>query len=68
VPNLRIDDNAYGGDIDLVVISKHITLLTKLDILGKLHLELRERKIDLVIYPDFSKPFARIAANQGILL
>ena len=49
-------------------ISDKISLLDKLDILGELHCELGERKIDLLVYPDLSAPFARIAVSEGVLL
>lgn len=64
----RARDGAKGGDIDLLVLSAKIDLWSKLDILAALHQELGEQKIDLLIYPDLSRPFARIAASEGILL
>ncbi|MDP2787641.1 MAG: nucleotidyltransferase domain-containing protein [Pseudomonadota bacterium] len=64
----RVDDAARGGDIDLLVLSGKINLWDRLDILAELHRKLGERKIDLLVYPDLSRPFARIAANEGILL
>lgn len=64
----RVDDSAKGGDIDLLVLSRSINLMTKLDILGELHRQLGERRIDLVVYPDLSAPFARIARQNGVPL
>ncbi len=64
----RTDDAAKGGDIDLLILSTKISLLDKLDILTELHGQLGEQKIDLVVYPDLGKPFARIAMNQGVRL
>ena len=64
----RVDDAARGGDIDLLVISKKIDLMAKLDILADLHERFGARKIDLVVFPDLSRPFARIAVNQGLRL
>jgi uncharacterized protein len=64
----RVDDSARGGDLDLLVLSKKINLWDQLDILADLHRKLGEQKIDLVVYPDLSRPFARIAAREGILL
>jgi len=61
----RVDDSAKGGDIDLLVLSKKINLMAKLDILARLHQQLGDQKIDLVIYPDLSRPFARIAVKNG---
>jgi len=61
----RVDDSAKGGDIDLLVLSKKINLMTKLTILAQLHQQLGEQKIDLAIYPDLSRPFARLAVEEG---
>jgi hypothetical protein len=39
--------------------------MSKLDILATLHRQLGDQRIDLVVFPDLSKPFARLAANEG---
>jgi predicted nucleotidyltransferase len=62
----RVDDNARGGDIDLLVLSQKIDLMRKLDILAQLHQRMGERKIDIAIYPDSTRPFARIAIQSGV--
>jgi len=64
----RVDDAAKGGDIDLLVLSKRINLMTKLDILAQLHQKLGDRKIDIVIYPDDIRPFPRMVMQEGIRL
>ncbi len=64
----RVDDSARGGDIDILVLSREIGLWDRLDILADLHRALGEKKIDLVVYPDLSRPFARIAAREGVQL
>lgn len=64
----RVDDAARGGDIDLLVLSKTIDTLAKLDVLAHLHRVLGERKIDLVVCPDSTQPFAQLAMQQGVLL
>lgn len=64
----RTDNAAKDGDIDLLVLSKRIDLMKKLDILARLHQELGEQRIDLVVYPDCSKPFARLAMREGMPL
>jgi len=64
----RADDAAHGGDMDIFVLSKTIRLIDRLNILGELHQKLGEQKIDLVVYPDLTRPFARIAINEGIRL
>jgi len=64
----RVDDNAKGGDIDLLVISRKINLLDKLAVLAKLHQTLGEQKIDLAVFSDLSTPFARVAMESGLPL
>ena len=64
----RTDDTARGGDIDLLVLSKRIGLMKKLEILAHLHEKLGERKIDLIIIPEVEGRFARIDFKKGILL
>jgi predicted nucleotidyltransferase len=64
----RVDDAAQGGDIDLLVLSTKINLMKKLDILAQLHQTLGERKIDLAVYPDTSRPFPRMVMQEGVRL
>jgi len=64
----RLDDAAKGGDIDLLVLSARIDLMSKLDILARLHQQLGERRIDLVVYPDASRPFPRMVLEEGVPL
>lgn len=64
----RTDDTAKGGDIDLLVLSKKIDLMAKLEILAQLHQKLGDRKIDIAIYPDATRPFPRLVMHEGILL
>lgn len=61
----RVDDAARGGDIDVLVLSQSINTLVKLRILAQLHQSLGDRKIDLVVCPDASQPFAQLAIQQG---
>ena len=53
----RTDEAAKGGDIDLLVLSKRINLMTKLDILAQLHQRLGARKIDIADYADTTRHF-----------
>lgn len=64
----RADDAALGGDIDVLLLSANINLMGKLDILASLRHSLGERKIDLAIYSDASKPFAQLALQTGVRL
>jgi uncharacterized protein len=64
----RADDSAKGGDIDLLVLSKKINLMDKLDILAQLHRRIGARKIDIAIYPDTTRPFPRMVMQTGVPL
>jgi len=64
----RVDDAAKGGDIDLLVLSKSINLMKKLDILAQLHRKLGERKIDIAVYPDTTRPFPKMVMQEGVRL
>ncbi len=64
----RADDQALGGDIDLLLLSQKIKFDNKLDILVSLRHSLGERKIDIAVYPDASRPFAQVALETGIRL
>ena len=64
----RVDDVAKGGDIDLLVLSKSINLMAKIDILAQLHQILGERKVDIAVYADTARPFARMVIKEGVRL
>ncbi|MGZ3633564.1 MAG: nucleotidyltransferase domain-containing protein [Parachlamydiaceae bacterium] len=64
----RVDDNARGGDIDLLILSELITERDRRKIRVELFEKLGEQKLDLVIAKDLSKPFVRLAYNGGVLL
>ena len=64
----RVDDTALGGDIDLLVLSEKINLMSKLELLAQMHRQLGERKIDVVIYPDTGHPFPRMVIQTGVQL
>ncbi|PZN71224.1 MAG: DNA polymerase III subunit beta [Candidatus Methylumidiphilus alinenensis] len=64
----RIDDAAKGGDIDLLVLSKTINLMVKLDILAQLHSKLGERKFDIAVYADATRPFPKMVMHSAIPL
>ncbi len=64
----RADDTAKGGDIDLLVLSKKINIMAKLDILAQLHQQLGDRKVDIAIYPDATRPFPRMVMQDAVRL
>jgi predicted nucleotidyltransferase len=64
----RADDQARGGDIDLLVMSEKIDLDQKLQLKLRLVDRLGPQKIDLVVARDTDQPFVRIARAEGIRL
>jgi predicted nucleotidyltransferase len=64
----RIDDAAKGGDIDILVISKSLTLADKLSIKARIFERIEEQKLDLVISDDLQDPFVRMAVETGVRL
>lgn len=64
----RVDDDSRGGDIDLLILSKVISENDRRSIKVDLLERLGEQKLDLIIASDLSKPFVRIAYNQGCRL
>jgi predicted nucleotidyltransferase len=64
----RTGDTAKGGDIDLLVLSTKINLMAKLEILAQLHQALGDRKIDIAIYPDTTRPFPRMVMQEAVRL
>ncbi len=64
----RVNDNARGGDIDLLVLSAFITLADQLKIKVKLYDLIGEQKIDLIVRKDGDSVFAKHAIKTGILL
>ena len=65
----RTDDSRQGGDIDILVISKKITLRDKLKIKRSFFDQFGEQKIDLIIERgDTLTPFARHIIKKAISL
>jgi predicted nucleotidyltransferase len=63
-----VDDQARGGDIDLLVRSKRLTLSDRLDIACELEDALGLRKIDLVIDNGRPSAFVRTIEAQAVTL
>ena len=64
----RVDDNAKGGDIDLLVLSKRMDRRQARTLKLRLYDHRGEQKIDLVCATDLSRPFTRMAVKRGELL
>lgn len=64
----RVNDQAKGGDIDLLILSKTLGLKDRTSIRLALYELIGEQKIDLVIAADDTDPFTRIALAEGVRL
>ena len=64
----RTDDNAHGGDIDLLVLSKTINFDEKISLRIDLKDRLGNHKIDLLLKKTIDTAFARMAKEEGILI
>jgi len=64
----RVDDTKRGGDIDLLIMSEHLSLEDRGKIRWRLWELIGEQKIDIIIAKDCSDPFVRIALNMGLPL
>ncbi len=65
----RVDDNKKGGDIDLLVLSKHLGFTAQRQIKLKLYEFMGEQKIDLIIAPETSAdPFVQLVLEEAVLL
>ncbi len=64
----RTDDEARGGDIDLLVESCVIDSQKKRDLRDQLFHQLGAQKVDLFVTKDYSEPFARVARSKGVKL
>ena len=56
----RVNDNAKGGDIDVLVISEKIGFNEKLKIRTGIFKEIEEQKLDLVVKKDFNDVFVKM--------
>lgn len=64
----RVDDNARGGDIDMLIMSDKLQQKNSREIKNEILDRIGEQKIDIVISKDDSKPFVRIALEKGMLI
>ncbi len=56
----RVNDNAKGGDIDVLVISDKIGFTEKLKIRTGIFREIEEQKLDLIVKKDFNDVFVKM--------
>lgn len=56
----RTNDNAKGGDIDVLIISDKIGFNDKLKITTGIFKEIDEQKLDLVVKKDFNDVFVKM--------
>ncbi|HEV8080311.1 MAG TPA: nucleotidyltransferase domain-containing protein [Chitinophagaceae bacterium] len=56
----RVNDNAKGGDIDVLVISEKIGFNEKAKIRTMIFSEIEEQKLDLVVKKNYNDVFVRM--------
>ena len=61
----RVDDNARGGDIDILVLSGSLTFEDKLKIKAKIFESMEDQKLDILISSDITDPFVRLSKENG---
>jgi predicted nucleotidyltransferase len=64
----RTNDQAKGGDIDLLVISDKIGFKEKIKIRAGIFNEIEEQKLDLIVKKDFSDTFIKVIQPQLLCL
>jgi len=64
----RTNDQAKGGDIDILVLSQRLTFKDQIKIKARIFNSLEEQAIHLVIARDMTDPFVRVALNEGVPL
>jgi uncharacterized protein len=64
----RLDDKKRGGDIDLLIMSHHMTQQDISFARRMIWKRIGEQKIDLVLAKDRRRPFVRLALAEAILL
>ena len=60
----RTNDEAKGGDIDLLIISDKIGFKEKIKIRLAIFNELEEQRLDLVVKKDFNDTFIKVIEPQ----
>ena len=60
----RTNDDAKGGDIDLLIISDKIWFNEKIKIRTAIFNEIEEQRLDLVIKKDFNDTFIKVIEPQ----
>ena len=64
----RVDSEAKGGDIDLLIFSQQLNNQDRLSIKREIFKTLDEQKIDMIIVADDSDPFVKIALEKAKIL
>jgi len=64
----RVNDQMRGGDIDLLILSEHLTQRDARSIRMAIFEKMEEQKIDILIAQNDTDPFVKIALKTGVLL
>ena len=64
----RANDQAKGGDIDILVLSRRLTFKDKMKIKTRIFKSLEDQLVHLVIARDTADPFTRVALQESVPL
>jgi predicted nucleotidyltransferase len=64
----RVNDEARGGDIDILIISDKIGFSEKIKIRTAIFKEIEEQKIDLVVKKNFNDTFVKMIKPDLLIL
>jgi predicted nucleotidyltransferase len=64
----RTDNHKKGGDIDIAILSKLVSLKEKIEIKYNFYQAFGEQKLDLLIVSDENMPFWQVVKDGAILL
>jgi len=64
----RVNDQAKGGDIDLLCLSSQIDRQKRRRIRREMSDRMGGRKVDLIVASDETSPFTRLALEDGVRL
>jgi predicted nucleotidyltransferase len=64
----RTDNQKKGGDIDIAILSKLVSLKEKIEIKYNFYQAFGEQKLDLLIVSDENMPFWQVIKDGAILL
>ena len=64
----RANPEKKGGDIDLLVLSKTLSIIDKATIMNDIFKKIEEQKIDIIISNDCEDPFVKLILKEAVRL